>query len=467
MIGKPPTCRDPSLAVASMAGDWPLLSALIGGTRAMRTAGTAFLPQFPAEENPNYETRRSTAVLTNFFGRTCSIMSSKPFSQAIDLTKLPESLQAIVDDIDGQGTELQAFAENVMRGCMSHGLAGVLVDYPEGAAPNTLAEEKLAQRRPFWSHYPAPSILGFKAERVGSQWRLMQLRLLETVTEPVDRFGETAIEQVRVLEPGTWEVWRQDARKEWQQFDAGSTSLDYVPFQFFYGVQTGYGMGVSPLIDLAYLNCEHWQSSSDQQNILHVARVPILFGKGFPESAQVKIGSSDAVFGQEDHADLKYVEHHGHAIKSGSDSLVDLEARMRQMGAELLAKEHGSVTATQVVSEGDANKCILQSIVENFEDGLNNCMGFTGKWLGESNVPEIQLFKDFGVDSLTDASAALLLDATIAGKLSDETFFAEMRRRSVIDADREWKVEKALIAAQPVVAPVVAPKLPIRPGKPD
>jgi len=30
-----------------------------------------------------------------------------------------------------------------------------------------------------------------------------------------------------------------------------------------------------PLLDLAWLNVEHWQSASDQSNILHVARVPI------------------------------------------------------------------------------------------------------------------------------------------------------------------------------------------------
>jgi hypothetical protein len=35
-------------------------------------------------------------------------------------------------------------------------------------------------------------------------------------------------------------------------------------------------MGISPLRDLAYLNVKHWQSQSDQDTILHVARVPIL-----------------------------------------------------------------------------------------------------------------------------------------------------------------------------------------------
>ena len=466
MTIKPPTVRDQSPAVATMAGDWLLLSALIGGTRAMRGA-KALLPQFPAEDDESYAARLSTAVLTNFFGRTCSIMASKPFSQEINTAKLSPAMQAIADDIDGQGAELQSFGETLLRGCLSHGVAGVFVDYPAGEAPATKAGEAQARRRPYWAMYPAPSILGFKAERIGSQWVLSQIRLLENVTEENGRFGERVVEQVRVLEPGLWELWRKDDKQEWFQFDAGATSIDYVPFQFFYGVQTGFGTGISPLLDLAYLNCEHWQSSSDQQTILHVARVPILFGKGFDANASVKIGSSSAVLVSDDKADLKYVEHQGHAIDAGRVSLQDLEDRMRQMGAELLTKRRGNVTATQVVSEGDANKCILQSIVEAFEDGLNSCLGFTGKWLGESAVAEIELFKDFGVDSLTDASAALLLDAAIAGKLSDETFFEEMRRRTVIDTDRQWVEEDARLKSQPVETVAVAPKLPIHPGKAD
>lgn len=34
--------------------------------------------------------------------------------------------------------------------------------------------------------------------------------------------------------------------------------------------------GKPPLIELAHLNVKHWQSQSDQDNILHVIRVPIL-----------------------------------------------------------------------------------------------------------------------------------------------------------------------------------------------
>jgi hypothetical protein len=41
-------------------------------------------------------------------------------------------------------------------------------------------------------------------------------------------------------------------------------------------LRCAFGDGEPPLLDLAYLNVKHWQSQSDQDNILHIARVPIL-----------------------------------------------------------------------------------------------------------------------------------------------------------------------------------------------
>lgn len=436
--------RVASSAVAAMAAEWPILDGLSGGTRGMRRAGRMLLPQFPAEDDAAYQTRLETAVLTNFFGRTVAVMAAKPFSQAVGRARVAPAVAEFLPDIDGQGTEFPGFCEMLLRGCLSHGLGGVLVDCPPAPAGMTRAEEKAAGIRPFWAHYPAAAILGCKADRSEGDWKLRQLRLLETVIEPDGRFGERQVEQVRVLEPGGWQLWRRadGPGGEWLLYESGVTTLDVVPFQFFYGTRRAFGVGASPLIDLAYLNCEHWQSSSDQQTILHVARVPILFGKGFDPNASIRIGASSAVVVAEADADLKFVEHGGHAIDAGRQSILDLEDRMRQLGAELLVKQKGNATATQVVSEGRANSCLLQAIVESFEDGLNACLDFTALWLGDETASRVELFKDFGVDSLSDASATLLLDAAQAGLVSGETFFDEMRRRSVVDSERCWGMER-------------------------
>ena len=54
---------------------------------------------------------------------------------------------------------------------------------------------------------------------------------------------------------------------------------------------------------------------------------------------------------------------------------------------------------------------------------------------------------------MTDATAQLLLDMNIAGKLSDETLFREIKRRGIIGDDAEWATEQESIKKQPPPPP--------------
>jgi hypothetical protein len=88
---------------------------------------------------------------------------------------------------------------------------------------------------------------------------------------------------VRVLEPGTWTVYRkvrgEDGVDVWVIADEGVTTIGVIPFIPVYGLRKDFMIGSAPMIELAHANVEHWQSKSDQQTILHVARVPMLFAK--------------------------------------------------------------------------------------------------------------------------------------------------------------------------------------------
>lgn len=437
--------RKPSAAVDAMLADLPMLEALLSGTRAMREAGKAFLPQWPNESADAYQKRLETATLHPLFKRTAIVMAAKPLSRAITMHGVPDSIQALLQRVDDEGSSLHAFVADLMLDIVGRGISGVLVDYPpRPKGVNTRAQEKALGARPYFVRYPAGTVLGWRTRRMNGRVMLTQLRLLEFPLEEDGPYGQKTVEQVRVLEPGSWEVWRKRENNddEWFLFEKGRTSLDVIPFVFFYGTKTGFGTGESPLIELAYQNVEHWQSASDQQTILHVARVPILFMRGFGDKEKLTVGASKAVKSTNKDADIKFVEHSGTAIEAGRKELLDLEERMRATGAEMLVRRPGKVLAAQVHSEDDSQKCVLQRIVEIAEASLNQCVEFMGLWIGQREVGDLSLFKDFGVHTLAEATAQLLLDMNVAGKLSDETLFSELQRRDVISADRKWDDEK-------------------------
>ena len=417
----------------------------------MRLAAASLLPKWPNEEPQSYENRLKTATLFPAFARTLGVMVGKPFSKQLTLgDDTPERIKVWADDVDQQGNNLHTFATNVMSEAMGYGLCGVLVDYPKiGPDVRTVADEQSIGVRPYFVFIRHAQILGWKAQRYNGGLVLTQLRLAETSEEDDGEFGVRIVDRVRVLRPGSWELWEKNARGEYSLIEGATTTLNEIPFVPFYGRKDGFMCGSSPLLDLAYLNVKHWQSQSDQDTILHVARVPILAVIGVEEGSpfSLTVGASSAVklpVG----GDMKFVEHSGAAIASGETALTSLESQMLQTGAELLILKPGRLTATQSNNDAEASKSELQRIVEGIEDALDQALQYMAEWVGEPQGGHCTLFKDFGAGSLTDASAQLILSLQQGGIITKATALREQQRRGMLSADIDADDELALVASE-------------------
>lgn len=436
--------------LACVSADWPMLRALNGGSRAMREGKTDYLPKWPKEDQDTYNCRLATATLHPVFRHTCEIMSAKPFARPISMTGV-DAIEKWFDDVDLQGTPLQSFAHNLMFQCLSYGLTCVLTDMPTATNIKTRADEVKAGIRPYLTVYPAWSILGWTS----ANNKLTMIRLAETVTEQDGDWGVKFVKQVRVLRPGTWEIYRQveNNPEEWFVYQNGRTTVKEIPVVFFYGNKLSFGVGQSPLIDIAFNNVKHYQSESDQDTIGHVARVPILFGTGFQPTDNITIGSSDAVIAEDATATLQYVEHSGEAINSGRQALLDLEDRMRMAGADLTSGHRpGLLTATQVDSEGEGNRSKLQAICENFEESFEACLGFMAEFVNAPTEIEFEVFKDFGAASPLEPQ--LITIAVTSGIISKRTAFEELTRRGIISPECTWEDETKRLTDQGPIEPL-------------
>ncbi|QHJ01643.1 DUF4055 domain-containing protein [Xylophilus rhododendri] len=442
-----------------MAQEWPIVEALLGGTAAMRKAGAQFLPKWPNEDPVSYAARLATATLFPALARTISVMSGKPFSKQLTLgDDVPANIVEWCDDADQQGDNLHSFAADLLAEALGYGLCGVLVDYPTvGDAARTRADERALGVRPYLVLIRHHQILGWQTERIGGVTRLTQLRLAETAEVPDGEFGTKCVKRVRVLTPGLFQLWEEPEKKdeEYTLVGGGVTSLPMIPFVPFYGKKKGFMCGVSPLQDLAYLNVKHWQSQSDQDTILHVARVPVLAMIGADEvgadgqgGTQLTVGGSAAVRLPKD-GDLKYVEHSGAAIEAGQTSLERLEDQMVTTGAELLVMKPGDQkSATQSNNDAEGNKSDLQRIVESTEDGIDQVLQLMAAWVKLPDGGHISLFKDFGAATLTDASAQLIVTMQQAGLITKETAIREQQRRGMLAADIDPETELAAVEEQ-------------------
>lgn len=439
-----------SSEVQALAQNWPIAEALLGGTRAMRAAGTAFLPKWPGEEKESYDARLATATLFPAFGRTLGVMSGKPFSKQITLGEdTPAKIKTWCEDVDLQGNSLHTFAAMMMDEALGFGLAGILVDYPRVSGARTLADERAIGARPYMVAIKHGQILGWKAQRSNGATVLTQLRLAESKEEDDGEFGVKQVPRVRVLTPGAWAVYMPGAKAEddWVLEEQGTTTLRAIPFAPVYGRKRGFMDGVSPLLDLAYLNVKHWQKQSDVDTIGHIVCVPVLVCEGVDDTFELAIGASTAMktpVGSK----VYYAEHEGKATEFAMSLLDKLEDQMLQTGAELLVQRPGQRTATESAGDQEANKCELQRIAEGFEDSLDQALSFMAAWVKEPQGGHASIYKDFAALTLTDASAQLVLAMQQGGLISKATALKEQQRRGMLSPDIDPQAELDSVAEE-------------------
>lgn len=435
-----PTVATPTATHERMAAACALPLALMGGSEAMRAAGKLYLPQEAAETDQAYRVRLARTFLYNGFKRAIRSLRGKVLAKPIQLGDGASGQAELwAHDIDSEGRDLTAFCFDVFESALVRGVSYILVDYPRVPPGSTLADERSMGARPYWIHVYPENLIGWRIERTGGQRRLVQARIRECVTEPDGEWGEQEIEQVRVLEPGGARIYRKTQRdngvEEWVIVDEYPVSLDFIPLVPVYTGRTGDMEAAPPLADLAEKNLEHWQSASDQRHILHVARVPILFGKGWPDDEPVTIGPNSLVKASSDGADLRYVEHSGAAIGAGEVDLERIQEQMTLLSLEPMLPRTGDATATaRALDQAEANSA-LQAWAANLQDALELAFFYAHRWIGQADETPVLVNDDFGLSVQDGQDIEALIKLRMAGDLSRESLWHELKRRGVLDDD--------------------------------
>ena len=459
------------IAYQRMEPNWRLIRTILGGTEAMRAAGEEFLPREEAEPVTAYDSRLKRSVLFNGVGQTIKRISAKPFKQGVKLNDdVPANVKEWCDNIDNSGRDITTFAKDVLYDACVDGMTHILVDMPpvplgKDGNPVRVTLEEDRERRPYMVHVKADNLIGWRSQIIGGQERLTQARIYEELVLPDGEFGEQLFHQIRVLYPNRWEVWRRPAQEggEWSLFDSGPSSLNEIALVTIYTGRTAFMEAIPPFLDLAHLNLQHWRSASDQAHILHVTRVPILFGKRLttdPKTGQVVISPSMMFHTIHADADLKYVEHSGAAIGAGRDDLQALEDRMTVMGMQFeVMRRTGEQTATEKAIDTAEAQSDLHAAVNSLQQALERALAYMVRWTNPANVEAtggtITIARDFGIEARAAQDIDFLLRARQQNDITRETFLKELQRRGLLAESVDIKEEAA--AAEEEVEALMPP----------
>jgi len=459
----------PSKRYLELEEERELSRALMKGTKGMQEAEKTFMPKHPAEEEENYKVRLASTTLYGSYRNTLTKMAGKVFSKPVLVNPdVPAGIGEILDNIDGQGRNITSFLFDVMVKGLQDGISFIFVDYTsikpkEDGTLLTALDVKNMGARSTAILYDASQIIDWKSENIGGVQTLTCIRIKECANEPDpdDEWGEKEVEQIRVLRPGSYELWRKSEKvgglvDDWYLYDDGVTAISYIPLIPYYTNREGFFEGLPPLQPLAELCKQHWNSSSEQVQALTFARFAMMVFSGVEKGSIGKVGPNVIIELSDSQAKGSRIETAGEGIKAGSDDIKDIEQRMLSAGMTARVETKAGVTATASAIDSTDSDSILMAWATSLEDVANQMLWFMADYDELSDGGTVEINKSFAT-SKPEGTPKDILDACLAGKISDETFLNEWQRRDILsdsidvleELDRINKQAQQLLAMQP------------------
>jgi hypothetical protein len=417
--------QDANTAWYAQEAHWILIEDLLQGTYGMRRKHRRYLPQEPRELDESYDNRLARSVVPPYYQRLERMLAGMLTRKPVRLDDTADIIREQLFDVDLQGNDLNVWTYETTRKMVRYGHVGVLVDAPADGG------------RPYWVTYTPRQILGWRAEQQEGKQVLTQLRLAEMVTVPDGEFGEKAVEQIRVLTPGEFQLHQKQDNGEFEIIDEGRTSLSEIPFSVAYAQRQAFMESRPPLEDIAELNLKAYQIQSDLDNQLHISAVPMLAFFGFPSAAEeVSAGPGEAIaFPAEGRAE--YIEPAGRSFDYQFKRLEQLAAQINELGlSAVLGQKLSAETAEAKRIDRSQGDSTMMVIAQNVQDMIDNCLQFHAQYIGNSTAPgSSYVNRDFLGTRLEPQEIQSLLQLYTAGTITQETLLRELAEGDVLGDD--------------------------------
>jgi len=438
----------PTPAYDALKPRWKVPELLMSGTQALRKAHLFTLPQEPREPDEAYKRRWRGSTLFNAYKRTVGTLSGKPFSRPLNVKGLPPEMEYLRKDSDRMSTPMERFVQKAIGDRINYGKALIMVRMPPLPEGTTEADRHKFNLRPYFARLPATSLIGWTYSDTG----ILATIRLRYIAETVENDKNTGL-PVHIRLVDVVEVWSIDTfwiyhlikdendggEEKWKQVNTGINELDKVPLVVSGRLDDG------PMLeDLANLNMQHFRSRSDQDTILHVARVPLLHFAGWEvDQVETTVSVHNSFVNRNKDSKISYIEIEGSSIEAGKQDLEHLEDQMLVMGADLLTLKPGNPTATAKVIDTSEKVSDLQSIVIDMEFDLLMAFQYAAEYLGVnfSEELEVTMSKEFGVTIKQREELDVLVRARQTLDISRPRFLRELERRGVFADDFDIEQE--------------------------
>jgi len=450
-------------AVLDMMKGWEIMKAVTEGTDYLRQNSEAFLPLEPREDFDAYLARVNRAVFSPFTQRLIRAATGLVLRKPITLTGDPYWTEMFKMDVDGCKSDLDEYARRLLMCSLTYGQSHILVDYPAPSGAVSLAEEREQNRRPYWIEIDPNNIYGWRLDRESNYGNLIQVRLAEKAVLPSGQFGEKVFDQIRVIEPGRYRVFRKKeqieemydvsdnstvgefevatTQKDYKQVESGSFSLGEIPLVTIYSGKTDNLVSKPPLLDIAYLNIAHFQRQADLIHSLHVASQPMLVMEGYDDQTKDLAISVNYAMATQPGNKIYYVEPASSAFDAQSAEIKELQMQMATLGISTLSQQKFVAESADArrLDRVDTNSMLAMVSME-LEQKLQKAFNLSAEYVG-IEPPEVKISRDFDIERLIGQDITALTSLFDQQVIDREEFRDILVQGEVLPTANEAKSE--------------------------
>ena len=421
-------------AVIDQMTGWEIMKAVSSGTEYLRKNCETFLPLEPREDYTAYLARVNRAVFSPYTQRLIRAAAGLILRKPISIEGDPYWTEVFNKDVDGCGSDLDEYARRNVICALTYGHCHTLVDFPAPSDARSLAEERALNRRPYWIEVDPTNVYGWRLDRETNYGNLTQIRIGEKAVVADGEFGEKVYDQIRVIEPGRYRIYRQeeqklemqgpfpypasfdqaDATSEFELVESGPYSLEEIPLVTVYANKVETMVSRPPLLDIAYLNLAHFQRQADLIHSLHIASQPMLVLEGWDDQTKDMAISVNYAMATQPGNKVYYVEPASSAFEAQSAEIKELQAQMGSLGISTLSQQKFVAESADArrLDRIDTNS-MLAMVSMDLESGLQKAYEFAGNYLG-IEPPEVKISRDFDLQRLIGQ------DITAMGQLFED-----------------------------------------------
>lgn len=424
----------PSKAVEAQKPALSICRDLADGNERVKERGLVYLPKNPGETPSNYSVRLARSVFYNVFGRTIEGLTGLVFAKDPRLSPdVPvlirgdeeTDVEGHWENIDLEGTHGDVFCRSLLQDALTAGHNAILVEFPATGGVQDHADEQHAIR-PYWVPIKKDDIVSWRTMNINGRLVLTQLVLKECSMVEDGEYGEKEQTRYRVFRNDngvvSYRLLEVQENKQVVQIAAGlyPTQVEIPIAEVVTSGRRSLFVSQPPLIDLAYLNIEHYQEYSDLRTAMHMTCVPILHLAGVNATNEdgtpstVEVGPHSAVKSADYNAKVEYVSHGGGSLELCRTACEDLKSDMGTLGLSMLApQKRAAETAESKRIDKQGSDSALGVTARGLQDAVERALGFHARYLKQPSGGSIVINRNFDepvMDAATMAAYADLAD---------------------------------------------------------